>query len=95
LRILKRWKVDGAKQFQIKIKMTFIGVPTALKKIMEKSPIIIIDPSLNSILNNIKRMFSSDRNKIERGKSPSSDLSTFEESVSKKGRRVNAVEAGK
>jgi hypothetical protein len=94
LRTLKRWKADGAKQFQIKMKMTFVDVPAAPKKIIEKSPIIIIDSNPNSILNNIKIISSSGRNKIERGKSPSSDFSTFDGDISKKGRKMNIVEAG-
>jgi hypothetical protein len=39
-------------------------------------------------------MPSSGRNKIERGKSPSSDLSIFKRGISKKNRRINTVEAG-
>jgi hypothetical protein len=66
----------------------------ALKKIMKISPIIIIDSNPNSILNNIEKIFSSGRNKIERDRSPSNNLSIFKESVSKKDRRMNMVEAG-
>jgi hypothetical protein len=72
--------------------MTFISVLTASKKIIKKLPIIIIDPNPNSILNNVKRMFSSSRDEIERDKSPSSNLSTFKEDISKKDRKINAVE---
>jgi hypothetical protein len=69
-------------------------VPAAPKKIIEKSPVIIIDSNSNSISNNIKRIFLSGRNKIERGRSPSSDLPTLKESHSKKSRRINIVETG-
>jgi hypothetical protein len=74
--------------------MTFISVPAAPKKIIKKSPIIIIDSSPNLILNNDKKLSSSGRNKIERGRSPSNDLSIFERDISKKGRKVNIDEAG-
>jgi hypothetical protein len=74
--------------------MTFIDVSAAFKKIMEKSFIIIIDFSLNSISNNVKRIFSSGRDKIERGRSLSNDLSIFEEDISKKDHKMNIVEIG-
>jgi hypothetical protein len=75
------------------MKMTFIGVP-ASKKIIEKSLIIIIDFRPNSISNSAKRIPSSGRDEIERGRSPSSDLSILKGGISKKDRKVNAVEAG-
>jgi hypothetical protein len=70
--------------------MTFVSVP-ASKKIMKKSPIIIIDFNLNSILNNVKRIFSFGRDEIERGRSSSSDLSILKENILKKNRKINTV----
>jgi hypothetical protein len=91
---LKCWKVDGAKQFQVKMKMAFMGVPAVSKKAIEKSPIIINDSSTNPTPNSVKEMLSFGRDEIERGRSSTSDLQIFEEGISKKESRMSAVEAG-